>query len=67
MKQLYKNGKTEIWGFYSDGVFEFGVYGVYDSGDPRMCPSIGMALDAAGVSGDDAKAVLAQLPPNALD
>ncbi|MEO1110568.1 MAG: hypothetical protein AAFX90_21905 [Pseudomonadota bacterium] len=65
MKRLYKNGKTEIWGFYSGGVFEFGVYGTYESGDPRMCPSIGMAMDVAGVSSDEAEEIIDQLPPNA--
>jgi hypothetical protein len=45
MKMLYKNGAIEIWEV--DG--EFYVYGVYRSGDPRVCPSLGMAREVAGI------------------
>jgi hypothetical protein len=40
--ERYENG-VEIWEV--DG--EFYVYGVLASGDPRVCPSIGMARSVA--------------------
>lgn len=38
-----KFGKVEIWEM--DG--EFYVYGVTTGGDPRVCPSLGMAHEVA--------------------
>ena len=42
-KLIHKQGKIEIWQI--DG--EFYVYGVTVSGDPRVCPSLGMAREIA--------------------
>lgn len=43
MKLIYKKGKVEVW--LVDG--EYFVYGYYRSGDPRVCPSLGMAMEVA--------------------
>lgn len=43
MKLIYKRGNVEVW--QVDG--EYLVYGYYDSGDPRVCPSLGMAMEVA--------------------
>lgn len=43
MKLIEKRGKIEIW--LVDG--EYYVYGVTLSGDPRVCPSLGMAREVA--------------------
>lgn len=43
MKLIEKRGKIEIW--LVDG--ECYVYGVTMSGDPRVCPSLGMAREVA--------------------
>lgn len=43
MRLIEKRGQIEIWGV--DG--EFYVYGVTQGGDPRVCPSIGMAREIA--------------------
>lgn len=40
---IEKHGKIEIW--LLDG--EYYVYGVTISGDPRVCPSLGMAYEVA--------------------
>lgn len=40
---IAKFGKVEIWEM--DG--EFYVYGVTMGGDPRVCPSLGMAYEVA--------------------
>lgn len=50
MKRVYKQGKFEIWevpAVVAEGYppcSEFYVYGVYESGDPRVCPSLEMAM-----------------------
>ena len=66
MIPLYKNAEVEIWIDRLEGVIEFAVYGVYDSGDPLSCGSVGMALDVAGIEGDEARAVIAKVPPDVL-
>lgn len=43
MRLIYKRGKVEVW--LVDG--EYYVYGYYQSGDPRVCPSEGMAMEVA--------------------
>ncbi|MEH2476219.1 hypothetical protein V1281_002611 [Nitrobacteraceae bacterium AZCC 2161] len=43
MRLVFKQGPIEIWSV--DG--EFYVYGVTNSGDPRVCPSMGMAMEVA--------------------
>lgn len=42
-KLIFKRGRVEIW--YVDG--EWFVYGVMRNGDPRVCPSEGMAYEVA--------------------
>lgn len=44
MTRIYKNGAVEIWQWAAD---EFAVYGIYHSGDPRVCPSAAMAREVA--------------------
>ncbi|MBN9051561.1 MAG: hypothetical protein J0H78_19045 [Rhizobiales bacterium] len=43
IRLIEQHGAIEIW--QVDG--EFYVYGVTDSGDPRVCPSLGMAREVA--------------------
>ena len=43
MRLIEKRGQIEIWEV--DG--EFYVYGITNSGDPRVCPSLGMAREVA--------------------
>ncbi len=43
MHLIYKRGRIEIW----QVGHEFFVYGVTLSGDPRVCPSLGMAQEIA--------------------
>lgn len=51
MRCIYKNGKVEIWEVKETWGFDYYVYGVTQSGDPRVCPSEGMAREvAAGAS-----------------
>lgn len=45
MKLIERTSRYEIWYFAADD--EYAVYGVYNSGDPRICPSIGMAREVA--------------------
>lgn len=48
MHLIEKTARYEIWHFIAED--EYAVYGVYSSGDPRICPSIGMAREvAAGI------------------
>lgn len=42
-KLIEKRGEIEIWQVDD----EFYVYGVTVSGDPRVCPSLGMAREIA--------------------
>lgn len=45
MRLIEKTARYEIWHFVEDD--EFAVYGVYLSGDPRVCPSLEMARAVA--------------------
>lgn len=45
MQIIETNGRTEIW--HDRARDEFYVYGVYESGDPRVVPSLGMAREIA--------------------
>jgi len=47
MKLIEKNGEMEIWEVTEDGFVEYYVYGYYQSGDPKVCPSLGMAREYA--------------------
>ncbi len=48
MKLVYRRGQIEIWQIAEAYGFDFYVYGLYASGDPRVCPSLAMALEVAG-------------------
>ena len=47
------NSKKQIWASKTDHgkgpVWEFFVYGLYRSNDPRVVPSLGMACELLGV------------------
>jgi hypothetical protein len=45
MTLIEKHGNIEIW--CDNAADEFYVYGVTRSGDPCVCPSIGMAREVA--------------------
>lgn len=45
MRLIEKRGRVEIW--HDTREDEYYVYGVTMSGDPRICPSIGMAREIA--------------------
>jgi hypothetical protein len=47
MRLIEKRGKYEIWEVRESWGFDYYVYGYYDSGDPRVCPSLGMAREYA--------------------
>jgi hypothetical protein len=49
MKLIHKQGNVEIW--HDVSADEYYVYGVTQSGDPRVCPSIGMAREVASCAG----------------
>ena len=45
MQLIYSNGQIEIWAVNEAWGTDYYVYGVYVSGDPRICPSLGMAYE----------------------
>ncbi|WP_159953193.1 hypothetical protein [Rhizobium sp. 18065] len=47
MRLIEKNERYEIWEVREDWGFDYIVYGVYNSGDPRVCPSLAMAREVA--------------------
>lgn len=47
MKLIEKNGDVEIWQVNEPWGADFYVYGVTNSGDPRVCPSLAMAREVA--------------------
>lgn len=47
MALIYRNGGVEIWKVAEAWGFDYYVYGVTLSGDPRVCPSEGMAHELA--------------------
>ena len=47
MRMIFKQGLIEIWEVAEAWGFDYYVYGVTASGDPRVCPSIGMAYEVA--------------------
>ncbi len=47
MRLVHKNGPIEIWEVREAYGFDYYVYGVTRSGDPRVCPSLGMAHEVA--------------------
>lgn len=47
MKLVFKKGAIEIWEVVESYGSDFYVYGVTRSGDPKVCPSLGMAMEFA--------------------
>lgn len=47
MQLVLKNAKVEIWAVRESYGTDFYVYGVYANGSPRVCPSLGMAMEIA--------------------
>jgi hypothetical protein len=47
MKLIEKRGNIEIWAITEAWGVDFYVYGVTQSGDPVVCPSLGMAQSKA--------------------
>ena len=47
MNLIYRNGEVEIWAVNEQWGTEYYVYGIYGSGDPRICPSLDMAYEVA--------------------
>lgn len=47
MALIFKNGAIEIWSVPEIWGVDYYVYGVTLSGDPRICPSLGMAREVA--------------------
>jgi hypothetical protein len=47
MMLIYRNSPVEIWRVIEAWGFDYYVYGVMLSGDPRVCPSEGMAFEVA--------------------
>jgi hypothetical protein len=44
---IYRNGTIEIWSVTESWGTDYLVFGVTVGGDPRACPSIGMAYEVA--------------------
>lgn len=47
MRMIFKQGRVEIWEVMEAWGADYHVYGVTASGDPRVCPSLGMAYEVA--------------------
>jgi hypothetical protein len=47
MHLVFKSDVIEIWSVNEAWGTDYYVYGVTASGDPRVCPSIGMAYEVA--------------------
>jgi hypothetical protein len=47
MTLVAKYGPVEIWEVTESYGPDFYVYGVTENGDPRVCPSLGMAREVA--------------------
>lgn len=47
MRLIERRGKIEIWQVPQPWGVDYYVYGVTQSGDPRVCPSLGMAREVA--------------------
>jgi hypothetical protein len=47
MQLIFKLGQVEIWAVTETYGTDYYVYGVTQSGDPRVCPSLGMAYEVA--------------------
>lgn len=49
MRLVHKAGRIEIWEIREAYGFDYYVYGVTVGGDPRVCPSLGMAREVAAL------------------
>jgi hypothetical protein len=47
MELIYRQGRIEIWAVSEAWGIDYWVYGVTASGDPKVCPSLGMAHEVA--------------------
>lgn len=47
MTLIYRRGSIEIWSVAEPWGVDYYVYGIYAGGDPRVCPSLGMAYEVA--------------------
>lgn len=47
MTLIEQTGHYQIWAVKEDHGVDYYVYGVYLSGSPRVCPSLGMARAVA--------------------
>lgn len=47
MTLIYRHSSVEIWKVTEAWGFDYYVYGVTLSGDPRICPFEGMAFEVA--------------------
>lgn len=47
MRLIFKKGQVEIWAIRESYGTDYYVYGVTQSGDPRIVPSLGMAYEVA--------------------
>lgn len=47
MRLISKTADVEIWAVPESWGTDYLVYGITSSGDPRVCPSIGMAHEVA--------------------
>ena len=45
MRLIYSDEQIEIWAVNEAWGTDYYVYGVYASGDPRICPSLDMAFE----------------------
>ncbi len=47
MKLIFKEGSIEVWAVTESYGVDYYVHGVTQNGDPRICPSLGMAYEVA--------------------
>ena len=50
MQPIFKHGRVEIWAVTESYGTDYYVYGVNRSGDPKVCPSLGMAREVAAAA-----------------
>jgi len=49
VRLIDKSGEIEIWEVQMPYGFDYYVYGITLSGDPIVCPSLGMAREKAAI------------------
>jgi hypothetical protein len=47
MTLIYQHGRIAVYAVREAWGLDYWVYGVTDSGDPRVCPSLAMAMEIA--------------------